>query len=116
MGGREVTRLRLAVGVATLILLIAGLNLMILHGTLFNVNVLMPLLGGLGLGDDRRAGNDRWQSGGDGSRRPHRRARRRTSFARPVVALRIVCRRNMGVQPEPTAFAAAMRRDGATNL
>ncbi|MDK1020934.1 MAG: GldG family protein [Candidatus Hydrogenedentes bacterium] len=44
------TRLRLAVGVATLILLIAGLNLMILHGTLFNVNVLMPLLGGLGLG------------------------------------------------------------------
>ncbi len=50
MGGREVTRLRLAVGVAALILLIAGLNLMILRESLFNVNVLTPLLGGLGLG------------------------------------------------------------------
>ena len=44
------TRLRLAVGVAALILLVVGLNLMILRETLFNVNVLTPLLGGLGLG------------------------------------------------------------------
>ncbi len=50
MGGREVTRLRLAVGVAALILLVVGLNLMVLRETLFSVNVLAPLLGGLGLG------------------------------------------------------------------
>ncbi len=50
MGGQKVTVLRLAVGVAALILLIAGLNLMVLREALFNVKVLTPLLGGLGLG------------------------------------------------------------------
>ena len=55
MGGQDVNRLRLAIGIAALILFVVGVNLMILqeaffNEAFFNVKVLAPLLGGLALG------------------------------------------------------------------